>query len=77
MLRVHPEQITINNEPIIDLIRRPKKTLLQVRDALQSQDFVLLADILQYEFGDVTDHGHQIVARLRQEGEILETGNRP
>ncbi len=77
MLRIDPEQITISDEPIIDLIRRPKETLLQVRDALQSQDYVLLADILQYEFGDVTDQWHQIVARLRQEGETLQTGTRP
>ncbi|MGB2985358.1 MAG: hypothetical protein WBE26_05695 [Phycisphaerae bacterium] len=68
MLQLDPEKITINDEPMIELIRRPKETLLQVRDALRIQDYVMLADILQYEFREVTELWHAIIAKLREEG---------
>ncbi len=72
MLGLDPDQTTVNEEPFVDVVRRPKDALLHVRDALRSQDFVLLADILEYEFGDVTDSWHAIIGRLRQEAQDAE-----
>lgn len=48
-------------------LSRPKDVLLQIKNALLAQDHVLLADILQYEFTDVTEMWHSLIARLNQE----------
>ncbi len=69
MLGLDSEAITVRDETLLSAISRPRDVLLQVRDALLAGDDVLLADILQYEFADVTDTWHAIIARLRQEAE--------
>ena len=72
MLGIDPENIMIQNESFETVISKPKEILLQIKKALQSQDHVLLADILQYEFKEVTDQWHLIIARIRQEAEELQ-----
>jgi hypothetical protein len=44
---------------------------VQIKGALQAQDHVLLADILQYEFADVTEMWHTMIARIQQEADDL------
>jgi len=73
MLQLDPERTTINDESLVDLIGRPKNVLLQIKSALQARDHVLLADILQYEFGEVTKSWHDLIAGLRREAENLIT----
>lgn len=69
MLALDIEKITIQDEPMIDIISRPKDILVQVREALVNKDHVLLADLLQYEFRDVTDQWFAVIARIREEVE--------
>ncbi len=69
MLQIDAEHTMLGDEPLIQLIMKPKQVLLQVRDALKVQDYVLLADILQYEFSSVTDCWHKLIGKLRQEAE--------
>lgn len=69
MLELDIEQTAINDEPLSTVIGKPRDVLLQIRDALQARDLVLLADILKYEFADVTDSWHAIIARVRQAAE--------
>ena len=69
MLQVDPEQMEINAERVIDLIARPKDVLLQIKEALESQDHVLLADTLKYEFSDVAQQWQAVIGRMRQEAE--------
>jgi len=69
ILEMDPERVTLKDERLIDAISRPKEVLLQVRDALTARDYVLLADVLQYEFADVTQTWHTLIARIRQEAE--------
>lgn len=69
MLDLDPTEITIKDEPMLDLIAQPKETLVQIKQALQAQDYVLLSDVLQYEFGNVTDRWYVLIARLREEAE--------
>lgn len=69
MLAIDPDRTMINDEPLSTLIAKPKEVLLQVKAALQARDNVLLADILQYEFGEVLLNWHQMIAKLRQEAE--------
>ena len=67
MLQLNTEQTAVNGVPLIEVVSKPKEVLLQVRDALQASDYVLLADILQYEFREVTEQWQAIIAKLREE----------
>lgn len=69
LLGVDADKLMVRDETLLEAICRPKDVLLQIRDALQAKDHVLLADILQYEFGDVTNTWHAIIARIRQQAE--------
>ncbi len=71
MLQLDPELTMVNDEPLIDLIGKPKEILMQVKEALQARDHVLLADILQYEFSETIGQWHLLVSKLRQEAEDL------
>lgn len=71
LLRLDPEQVTVRDEPMLAALERPKDVLLQIKAALQVQDHVLLADILQFEFAEVTDMWHTLIARIRQEADDL------
>ena len=75
ILGLDPDAITVRDETLLSAISRPRDVLLQVRDALLAGDDVLLADILQYEFADVTTTWHAIIARLRQEAEDIREKN--
>jgi hypothetical protein len=74
-LQLDPERTTINDESLMDLIGKPKNVLLQIKSALQARDHVLLADILQYEFQEVTKSWHDLIAGLRRETENLITSS--
>ena len=52
-----------------DVIGKPKEVLLHIRNALLAEDHVLLADVLRYEFDDVTNSWYALIARIRQEAE--------
>ena len=69
ILQLDAERTTINGRPMLDVISQPKQPLLQIKQALLAQDYVLLADILQYELSDVTDHWFGLIARLREEAD--------
>lgn len=71
MLQVDPDSVVVREEPLIDALGRPREILLQIRDALVAGDEVLLADILQYEFADVVQTWHAIIARLRRQAEEM------
>jgi len=75
MLGVDPGVTTIRDASLTDAIAMPKDVLRQVKSALEAQDHVLLADILQYEFSEVTEQWHDIIARLRQEAEDRRDGD--
>ena len=72
MLMLDAEQTMVQDDSLVELIARPKHILLQIKQALKAQDHVLLADILQYEFSEVIDHWHLVIARLREEAEEKE-----
>lgn len=66
MLQLDPVQVHVDDSPLSELIGKPKGVLLQMKTALQSQDFVLLADILEYEITEVTQNWSSIVKALRE-----------
>lgn len=71
MLDVDPTTMMIQDESIDVVIRKPIDVLMQFKQALQSQDYVLLSDILEYEFSNVIDSWHSVIARIRQEAEEM------
>jgi len=71
LLRLDPAQVMVRDEPMLAALEKPKDVLLQIKRALQAQDHVLLADILQFEFAEVTDLWHTLIARIRQEADDL------
>ncbi len=73
MLQIDVEQATVNDKRLIELIVKPKETLLQVKEALQARDYVLLADILQYEFPEVLEQWRALLGKLKREAEELAT----
>lgn len=74
LLRLDPEQVMVDDEPLIELIARPKDILVDAKEALTAQDYVLLADILQYEFPKVTQTWHTLIGRLQREAEDMIAG---
>ena len=69
MLELDADAVTIRDEPLGVIIGKPRGVLLQMKSALEAQDHVLLADILQYEFSEVTDSWHAVISMLRTEAE--------
>ncbi len=53
MLGVDPHAIQVQGQPLQAALSVPMERLAMVRDALKDRDYVLLADVLQYEFEDV------------------------
>ena len=74
MLRLDLENTLVQDEPLSSAIIKPKEVLIQMRDALRAQDHVMLADVLQYELGDVTTQWYAIIDRLREEAEQRDDG---
>ncbi len=69
MLDLDADSVTIRDESLAAILGKPKGVLLQLKSALEAQDHVLLADILQYEFSEVTDSWHAVISMLRSEAE--------
>lgn len=67
MLAINPETFIVSDTPFMQVITKPKEVLLQVKQALQQQDHVLLADVLRYELGDATKSWLAIIDHIRTE----------
>lgn len=65
LLHIEPDYTTVGEGTLSDAMKRPRQVLTQVRDALQAQDHVVLADILQYEFSDAIEDWHAVIARVK------------
>ncbi len=74
ILELDAQKMLIGDEAMADILAKPMEVLLQVKQALESKDYVLLADTLQYEFGDVTQQWHSVIAEIRREAERLLAG---
>ncbi len=66
ILDLDVNSIQIDGKPAAGLLETTRDRLLQVRDAIEGRDFVLLSDTLQYEFEEVIHTWKGVVAALRQ-----------
>lgn len=69
MLELDLESMSIREEPFLAVLGRPRDVLVQIKEALTAQDYVLLSDLLQYEFEELTDQWYAVIAAIRQEAE--------
>ena len=54
-LDLDTEAITVQGQPLEETIGEIREQLEQVKEVLQANDYVLLADLLRYEFGSATE----------------------
>jgi hypothetical protein len=66
VLELDPQTEQINDKSLVEMLETPKEMLNQIKQALKSQDDVLLADVLQYEFSDAANQWHSVVSWLNQ-----------
>lgn len=67
LLALKTDSITIQDEPLEVVLGKPRDILTQVKEALESRDMILLADLLIYDLTEVTAQWLAIVNRLRDE----------
>lgn len=67
LLALKTDSITIQEEPLEVVLSKPRDILTQVKEALESRDMILLADLLIYDLSDVTAQWLAIVNKLRDE----------
>lgn len=60
------DEMTLDDKPITAVFEQLAGLLGEVRQALESQDYVLLADLLQYEFGPITAKWQGLLEQLRR-----------
>lgn len=53
-----------NGEPVIDSVQNLSDQLGEVKSALEAGDQVLLGDILEYEFGDLTENWQSLLQKM-------------
>ncbi len=61
MLRINAESLSVDGRSVDQLMAGPCEQLRQVREAIEAQDFVLLSDVLTYEFPAVTDTWRKMI----------------
>jgi hypothetical protein len=66
MLRLDPEGMEVEGESLVHAIRRPKDMLLQIKDALVAKDYVLLSDVLHYEFEQTIGTWRAIIGEIQR-----------
>ncbi len=65
ILEIDPRTALVGGEPLVDVVNKPMVVLLRVKEALQSQDHVLLADTLKYEFSEVAQQWQDVIANIQ------------
>lgn len=70
MLKIDLKTTELDGKTLEELIAGPKEVLTQIKQALVAQDHVLLADVLRYEFDDVSEQWQRVITFLEQQGEL-------
>ena len=65
MLEMDAQTTLVGGERLVDVVNKPMVVLLRVKEALQSQDHVLLADTLKYEFSEVARQWQDVIANVQ------------
>ncbi|UCG33328.1 MAG: hypothetical protein JSU68_01610 [Phycisphaerales bacterium] len=63
--RVDLDDVQVEGTPSVDIISGLRDRLAQIKESLEARDYVMLADILQYEIGDTVQRWKSLIAELR------------
>ena len=61
MMKVDADTFRVDDQSLTDALAEPAKLLTQVKQALTAQDYVMLADLFEYEFTEVATRWHAIL----------------
>ncbi|MCK4660011.1 MAG: hypothetical protein KAV82_10865 [Phycisphaerae bacterium] len=64
LLKLGPADITIEGEAFAETLNNVRDQFGQIREALQARDFVLISDVLQYEFDPIIDNWRTTIEML-------------
>jgi hypothetical protein len=59
------DDMQVQDQPVTEVLDQLAYLLREVRQSLENQDYVLLADLLQYEFGPLTTRWQEMLEGLR------------
>ncbi|GJM24474.1 MAG: hypothetical protein DHS20C16_08890 [Phycisphaerae bacterium] len=65
-LKINPESVEVNGKPIVEVLGEPIRVLNDIKEAVTARDFVLLSDILSYEFEEAAEGWRGIINAVRQ-----------
>jgi hypothetical protein len=60
------DEVEVDGVSSMEIINGLKDKLAQIKDALEARDYVMLADILQYELGDTVQSWIALIGRMRE-----------
>ncbi|MCP4593672.1 MAG: hypothetical protein GY842_23295 [bacterium] len=66
LLGLDPGVLVVDDRPLAEALNGALAPLNQVREALAARDFVLIADVLQYEFDPAIEGWHVVLATVRE-----------
>jgi hypothetical protein len=66
LLRIDVDTVTVNGRTLADLLADFTDQLREVKLALEGRDFVSLADVLQYEMTETTEHWREAIGFVRR-----------
>lgn len=69
MLNVDVASLEVRDLSFQQAIERPRDVLQQIKQALQAQDYVTLADVLQYEFIEAAELWRVLIATILRRAE--------
>lgn len=72
LLGLRDDEVMVAERTLMEVLERPRDMLLDIKKALTAHDHVLLADILQYEFGEVLNSWRSILETLRAQAVDLD-----
>lgn len=65
-LKIDPESVEVAGKPIVEVLGEPIRVLNDIKEAVTARDFVLLSDILSYEFEEAAEGWRGIISAVRQ-----------
>jgi hypothetical protein len=63
--RINLDDVAVEGTPSVDIIGGLRDRLAQIKESLEARDYVMLADILQYEIGDTVQSWRALIAELQ------------
>jgi hypothetical protein len=60
------DDVQVDGEPSVGVIEELKDKLVQIKEALEARDFVMLGDIMQYEIGETVAKWKALIGRVEE-----------